>query len=72
MSDEVKKFIKNQEDAVQLARDVADTPSDYNIRVDAINAALSLRRSADYTWSLQALIGTAAAIETYLKNGATK
>lgn len=68
MTDEVKKFIKNQEEAVQLARDVADTPSEYNIRVDAINAALSVCRE-DGGWSVTKLIDVATHIENYLKNG---
>ena len=67
MSEFVAKFIKDQEAAVQIARDVSNVPSDYNIRVDALNAALAMCGHAGDPWSTSKLIDVANDVEKYLK-----
>lgn len=61
------KFLKDQESAVQIARDVADTPSEYNIRVDAMNAAIAIHRDNSEVSSMADVIESAKLTEQYLK-----
>lgn len=64
------KFIADQEAAVDIARSAMDTPQAYNIRVDAINGALSLAQANHETVSVNELLANARRIEAYLKGGA--
>jgi hypothetical protein len=65
----LKKFIQDQEEAVQLARETTDGSDP--LRVDAINAALSLARTNAEVSSTQTtmaqLIADAKLAESYLK-----
>jgi hypothetical protein len=63
------KFITDQEAAVQLARELPDVPSEYSIRVDAMNAALSLANSMsdERTASMADVVKDAKLAEAYLK-----
>lgn len=67
-STRLKRFIRDQEEAVQLAR---TTPEASNqIKVDALNGALSLAHSNAHegvSISVEQLLKDAAAIERYLK-----
>ena len=61
------KFMKDQSDAVKVALEVRDKPSDYFIRVDAINAALSLHSGLSTDSTMRDVVKDAAIAEAYLK-----
>jgi hypothetical protein len=66
----LKKFLADQEESVQLARSTPDTSNP--IRVDAVNAALSLIHSnaePGAVVSVEKLINDARLIEAFLKAG---
>lgn len=71
MADEtrLKKFIADQEEAVQLARSTTDGSNP--IKVDALNGALSLAHcnsEPGVTLTVESLLKDARAIEQYLKD----
>lgn len=72
MTESVTKFLKNQEEAVKLAREIPDDPSSYSIRVDAINAALSMNSNTNNEWSVSDVIDASVKFEAYLKSGVSK
>lgn len=67
MTDGLAKFVSDQEAAVRIAREVADEPTDYVKRCDAINAAISLAHATAEDTPVAELIENAQAIEKYLK-----
>lgn len=69
----LSKFLADQELAVQVARGQMGTPLDYNVRIDAINVALSLANSArsDEPKTMRALLADAKLAENYLRGGQT-
>jgi hypothetical protein len=68
MSDAVTKFIKDQGEAVKVALDLKDTPSDYNIHVDAINAALNLHGNFIADSTMTDVVASARVAEKYLRS----
>jgi len=68
MSDaRLTKFISDQEAAVEVARSVSGEPAPYNIRADAINAALSLVGCYSGDPDMARVIADARVAEAYLK-----
>jgi hypothetical protein len=67
MNVSMTKFLKDQEAGVQIARDVADTPSEYSIRGDAINAAPTIHRDNSEVSSMTDVIKSSKPAEKYLK-----
>lgn len=65
----LKRFIQDQEEAVQIARETVDGSDP--VRVDALNAALSLARTnaevSNAQTTMAQLIGDAMMAEAYLK-----
>ena len=65
----LKKFLKDQEEAVQLARDTAEGADQF--RVEAVNIALSLAHvnalACDQTQNMKALLADADVAEKWLK-----
>jgi len=65
METRLQKFVEDQEAAVAIAREASHMPLDYNIRVDALNAALALAVGGETT--MRDVVRDARVVEKYLR-----